>query len=31
MSQLRIVDNLGKDPVSEKILFNLINWISTSE
>lgn len=27
-SQLRLVDNLGKDPVADRILFNLINWTS---
>jgi beta-galactosidase len=26
LSQLRLVDNLGRDPVADKILFNLINW-----
>jgi beta-galactosidase len=26
LSALRIVDNLGKDPVADKILFNLIKW-----
>ena len=25
-SALRIVENLGKDPVADKILFNLIEW-----
>ena len=26
LSQLRLVDNLGTDPVADKILFNLIKW-----
>jgi len=26
LSQLRLVDNLGTDPVADKILFNLIEW-----
>ncbi len=26
VSQLRIVENLGKDPVADKILYNLIDW-----
>jgi len=26
LSQFRIVDNLGTDPVADKILFNLIQW-----
>jgi len=26
VSQLRLVENLGKDPVADKILFNLIKW-----
>jgi len=26
LSTLRIVDNLGKDPVADKLLFNLIKW-----
>ena len=26
VSQLRLVDNLSKDPVADKILFNLIGW-----
>ncbi|HJN07737.1 MAG: glycoside hydrolase family 2 TIM barrel-domain containing protein [Pirellulaceae bacterium] len=26
LSALRIVENLGKDPVADKILFNLIEW-----
>jgi beta-galactosidase len=30
LSQLRLVENLGQDPVAEKILFNLIDWIPTS-
>jgi hypothetical protein len=29
-SQFRIVDNLGTDPVADKILFNLINWTAGS-
>ena len=28
-SQLRLLDNLGKDPVADKILFNLIHFIVT--
>lgn len=28
VSQLRIVDNLGKDPVADKILFNMIRYVS---
>ncbi len=31
LSQLRLVDNLGKDPVADKILFNLIGWTTESE
>ncbi len=31
LSQLRLLDNLGKDPVADKILFNLIEWITESE
>jgi len=27
VSQLRLVENLGKDPVADKILFNLVEWI----
>lgn len=26
LNTLRLVENLGKDPVADKILFNLINW-----
>ena len=26
LSQLRLVENLGRDPVADKILFNIINW-----
>ena len=26
VSQLRLVQNLGRDPVADKILFNLIEW-----
>jgi len=26
LSQLRLVDNLGKDPVADKILYNLIEF-----
>ncbi|KPK37487.1 MAG: hypothetical protein AMJ65_14445 [Phycisphaerae bacterium SG8_4] len=26
LSQLRLVDNLGTDPVADKILFNMIEW-----
>jgi hypothetical protein len=25
-SHLRLIENLGKDPVADKILFNLVNW-----
>jgi hypothetical protein len=25
-SQLRLVDQLGKDPVADRILFNMIRW-----
>ena len=28
VSQLRLLDNLGKDPVADKILFNLIHFAS---
>jgi len=28
LSQLRLVDNLGMDPVADKILFNMIEWTS---
>ena len=31
LSQLRLVDNLGKDPVADEILFNLIEWTTGSE
>ncbi|MEM8889646.1 MAG: sugar-binding domain-containing protein [Bacteroidota bacterium] len=27
ISQLRIVENLGKDPVADKLLFNLLNYL----
>jgi hypothetical protein len=27
VSQLRLVENLGKDPVADKILINLVEWI----
>ena len=27
LSALRIVENLGKDPVADKILFNLMTWV----
>jgi hypothetical protein len=30
LSQLRLLNNLGKDPVADKILFNLIEWTSGS-
>jgi len=30
VSQLRLVENLGKDPIADKILFNLIEWTTTS-
>jgi hypothetical protein len=26
LSQFRLIDNLGTDPVADKILFNLIQW-----
>jgi hypothetical protein len=29
-SQLRLLENLGKDPVADKILFNLIDWTTQS-
>jgi hypothetical protein len=29
-SQLCLVDNLGKDPVADKILFNMIEWTTTN-
>jgi hypothetical protein len=29
LSQLRLVENLGRDPVADKILFNLIDWTTT--
>jgi hypothetical protein len=28
VSQLRLVENLGKDPVADKILYNLIRYSS---
>jgi hypothetical protein len=28
VSQLRLVENLGRDPVADLILFNLIRWVS---
>jgi hypothetical protein len=28
LSQLRLVENLSSDPVADKILFNLINWVT---
>jgi len=28
LSQLRLVDNLGKDPVADMILYNLIKWVT---
>ncbi len=28
LSQLRLIDNLSADPVADKILFNMINWIT---
>jgi len=31
LSQLRLVDNLGSDPVADKILFNLIEWTTESK
>jgi hypothetical protein len=30
ISQLRLVDNLGKDPVADKILFNMIEWTTAN-
>ncbi|MHC4496443.1 MAG: glycoside hydrolase family 2 TIM barrel-domain containing protein, partial [Planctomycetota bacterium] len=30
LSQLRLVDNLGKDPVADKILFNMIEWTTAN-
>jgi hypothetical protein len=29
VSQLRIVENLGRDPVADKLLFNLIRWTTS--
>ena len=29
-SQLRLTENLGKDPVADRLLFNLIEWASSS-
>jgi len=31
LSQLRLVDNLGKDPVADKILFNMIEWTNSCQ
>lgn len=31
VSTLRILENLGKDPAAEKILFNLITWAAEGE
>jgi hypothetical protein len=31
VSQLRLVENLGKDPVADKILFNLIRWTAAGK
>jgi hypothetical protein len=31
LSTLRIVGNLGEDPVADKILFNLIEWAASAE
>ncbi len=31
LSQLRLVDNLDKDPIADKILFNLIEWTTQSQ
>ena len=31
LSQLRLVDTLSKDPVADKILFNLIEWTTASQ
>jgi beta-galactosidase len=30
LSTLRIIENLGKDPVADKILFNLIEWTTAA-
>ncbi len=29
VSQLRLVENLGKDPVADKILYNLLDWTTS--
>lgn len=29
ISTLRLIENLGTDPVADKILYNLINWANT--
>jgi hypothetical protein len=31
VSQIRLVENLGSDPVADKILFNLIGWTTGGE
>ena len=31
LSQFRLVENLGTDPVADKILFNLIRWINATK
>jgi len=31
LSALRIVENLGKDPVADKILLNLIGWVAAGK
>ena len=31
LSQFRLVENLGRDPVADKILFNLIRWTKESK
>ena len=30
-SQLRVVENLSKDPVADRILFNLVDWVSDAQ
>ena len=31
LSMLRIVENLGKDPVADKLLFNMLDWTVESK
>ena len=31
ISQLRLVDNLGEDPVADKIFFNLMRWVAAGD